>query len=292
MEDPFENLRPLFGDLHNHCGISYGHGSLEDALANAREQLDFAEERGWALDRAELIKALAKPQARNRGLDAYVRWQLLSFDPDFSKMTTAQMDGLIRGMARMEGYPNTVSLVSDPGSQPGNLVNAVSGSVGNQRVGLDRRSDQQKRRPPTNAEIVEATNAKLAHQHAQAKASNALVVRYREALIGRLPDGGAAKLTAMIEDLRTRVEAGDPSHVDAAKRLLAASEKAKADTTLTADQRKKLSDAVAIAAGKKWPVVEKVKLTGGGQITYEASYAVVDPNTAVQIRKNLLTATK
>ena len=37
----YENLRVYYGDLHNHCGISYGHGSLEDAFANARLQLDF-----------------------------------------------------------------------------------------------------------------------------------------------------------------------------------------------------------------------------------------------------------
>ena len=45
----YENLKNLFGDLHNHCGISYGHGSLEEALLNAREQLDFCSVTGHAL---------------------------------------------------------------------------------------------------------------------------------------------------------------------------------------------------------------------------------------------------
>lgn len=36
------------GDLHNHCGISYGHGSIEDAYANAALQLDFASVTGHA----------------------------------------------------------------------------------------------------------------------------------------------------------------------------------------------------------------------------------------------------
>ena len=35
------NLHVYFGDIHNHCGLSYGHGTLEDALTNARLQLDF-----------------------------------------------------------------------------------------------------------------------------------------------------------------------------------------------------------------------------------------------------------
>ena len=38
----YQNLGVFFGDLHNHCGLSYGRGSLEDALQNARLQLDFA----------------------------------------------------------------------------------------------------------------------------------------------------------------------------------------------------------------------------------------------------------
>ena len=38
----------LWGDLHNHCGISYGFGSLENALTRAREQLDFCAVTGHA----------------------------------------------------------------------------------------------------------------------------------------------------------------------------------------------------------------------------------------------------
>jgi hypothetical protein len=41
-------LRPFYGDVHNHCGLSYGHGSLEDALRRAKRQLDFASVTGHA----------------------------------------------------------------------------------------------------------------------------------------------------------------------------------------------------------------------------------------------------
>lgn len=44
----YQQRRILLGDLHNHCGISYGHGSLDDALANARLQLDFVSVTGHA----------------------------------------------------------------------------------------------------------------------------------------------------------------------------------------------------------------------------------------------------
>lgn len=48
MNDTYQNFKTYFGDLHNHCAISYAHGSLEDALKNAREQLDFVSITGHA----------------------------------------------------------------------------------------------------------------------------------------------------------------------------------------------------------------------------------------------------
>jgi len=41
MVSGYENYKIYYGDIHNHCGISYGHGTIEEAFANARLQLDF-----------------------------------------------------------------------------------------------------------------------------------------------------------------------------------------------------------------------------------------------------------
>lgn len=38
----FDGLNPYWGDIHNHCAVGYGHGSLADSFQNARLQLDFA----------------------------------------------------------------------------------------------------------------------------------------------------------------------------------------------------------------------------------------------------------
>lgn len=52
-----DNLTPLatrhgvqafYGDIHNHCALSYGHGSLDSALARAKLQLDFVSITGHA----------------------------------------------------------------------------------------------------------------------------------------------------------------------------------------------------------------------------------------------------
>lgn len=45
----YNDYQVLYGDLHNHCGISYGHGSIVDAINNAKEQLDFCSITGHAL---------------------------------------------------------------------------------------------------------------------------------------------------------------------------------------------------------------------------------------------------
>lgn len=46
--EAYRGLTAFAGDLHNHCAISYGHGSVEDAFQNARLQLDFASVTGHA----------------------------------------------------------------------------------------------------------------------------------------------------------------------------------------------------------------------------------------------------
>ena len=35
------DLKLYWGDLHNHCNITYGHGDMRDAFEAAKEQLDF-----------------------------------------------------------------------------------------------------------------------------------------------------------------------------------------------------------------------------------------------------------
>lgn len=65
----YEGARMYLGDIHNHCGISYGHGSIEDAYANAKLQLDFASVTGHAWwhdmprEYPEMAKAVAYHEA-------------------------------------------------------------------------------------------------------------------------------------------------------------------------------------------------------------------------------------
>jgi len=44
----YDGLNIYYGDIHNHSGISYGLGTIEEAMANARERLDFCAVTGHA----------------------------------------------------------------------------------------------------------------------------------------------------------------------------------------------------------------------------------------------------
>ena len=46
--ETYKNKQVYFADLHNHCNISYGHGSLHDALKNGRQRLDICSITGHA----------------------------------------------------------------------------------------------------------------------------------------------------------------------------------------------------------------------------------------------------
>lgn len=42
-------MKLLWGDIHNHCGITYGYGSLKNALERAKSHLDFCAVTGHAM---------------------------------------------------------------------------------------------------------------------------------------------------------------------------------------------------------------------------------------------------
>ena len=46
--EAFRGKSAFFADLHNHCNISYAHGSLEEALKNGRQRLDICSVTGHA----------------------------------------------------------------------------------------------------------------------------------------------------------------------------------------------------------------------------------------------------
>jgi hypothetical protein len=87
-----------WGDLHNHCGISYGHGSLAHALAVARQQLDFCAVTGHAF------------------------WPDLPSDPHDPARLAAVRDYHLAGFARLRAGWDDVQRQLDEACEPGRFV--------------------------------------------------------------------------------------------------------------------------------------------------------------------------
>lgn len=77
----FQNLNIFYGDIHNHCDLSYGHGSLQAALSNARLQLDFV------------------------SVTVHAVWHdLPTDDPNLSYLVDYHKEGFLQAQANWAGY--------------------------------------------------------------------------------------------------------------------------------------------------------------------------------------------
>ncbi|MDZ7802261.1 MAG: DUF3604 domain-containing protein [Trueperaceae bacterium] len=89
----FEGLTPRYGDLHTHCDLSYGHGSPEEALVNARLQLDFV------------------------SLTVHGAWpDVPADDPDLAYLVDYHRRGFERAREGWDAYVRLVEATNDPGT--------------------------------------------------------------------------------------------------------------------------------------------------------------------------------
>ncbi|AMM85215.1 hypothetical protein [Martelella sp. AD-3] len=86
-------LQPLYGDIHNHSALSYGHGRLEDALARAALQLDFVSVTGHAA------------------------WPDMPIDvPEVAHIVDFHVKGFAKLKANWKGHFETLSTYENPGN--------------------------------------------------------------------------------------------------------------------------------------------------------------------------------
>jgi hypothetical protein len=88
----YEAFTARYGDLHNHCDLSYGRGTPQDALANARLQLDFV------------------------SLTVHGAWpDVPTDDPDLGYLVDYHRAGFERARAGWAGYLQLTEAANDPG---------------------------------------------------------------------------------------------------------------------------------------------------------------------------------
>ncbi|MFO7631763.1 MAG: DUF3604 domain-containing protein, partial [Caldilinea sp.] len=95
----YRQLAVYYGDLHNHCGLSYGRGSLDAALHNARLQLDFA------------------------SVTVHAVWPDLPVnDPTLGYLVDYHREGFVKAQANWPGYLTAI----DAANQDGRFVTFAS----------------------------------------------------------------------------------------------------------------------------------------------------------------------
>ena len=233
---------------------------LEEArLAKTEEELprqnaDFARQAGQQpLPPIIVGRQLIRRADRDPFVDAYVRWQLTSFEPALPEMTDREFERFLSELPPMLENPRAnVSLLGD--------VNAAlrAGALGEStQAALRRRLDA------------------VAAQTGRARTMNQPATRLYDWLAGQLPQTGARALQLQLARLDALVDAGWPS--DTAKSQLEDLFNASArDRSFTPDQRRLVASQAQRLAGKTRVFLTSARIDQGALVAQFNDTGVYD----------------
>jgi hypothetical protein len=243
-----------------------------------RDKSDFAASMNWTIPADGIITALGRPLDRNPAIDAYIKWQLLSFGPDLSNLSSenfariftaaphpldapvprTEKRGSDQGAMMFFGRQTAYLADLDPVVGKGVVAYRPRMGVVGQGVGVgnvDERVDL--------LQTVERANRSLIESRKLVQSANASVLAYRAALIERAPDDDAAmKMGVLLKDVRDRVAAGDDSFADAMRRLMDEAPGLTRSPDMTDEARARLTEWATALAKMKTTVVTRVGLDG------------------------------
>ncbi len=151
-----------------------------------RPRPDFAETFSYLLRPEDVVEAVAAVQDReDAAVDAYIRWQLLSFKPDLAGMSSAQYERLLANLPRLARNP-----AADPGvHEQFEYLADPAGRSAAARADLERRWD---------ALRFEASQVELINQPA---------LKFRDAVAESMPEAALRRLGVLLTDLSDRIRA-------------------------------------------------------------------------------------
>lgn len=231
----------------------------EARQARAEEQLprqdaDFAHQAGQQpLPPMIVGRQLIRRADRDPFVDAYVRWQLTSFEPTLPEMTDEKFERFLSELPPMLENPRAnASLLGD--------INAAlrAGALGaSAQAALRRRLDA------------------LATQASRARTMNQPTMRFYDWVASQLPQTGARTLQLQLARLDALVDTGWPS--DAAKSHLEKLFNASArDRSFTPDQRRLVASQAQRLAGKTRVFLTSARINQDGLIAQFNDTGVYD----------------
>jgi hypothetical protein len=264
-----------------------------------RAQSDLAQTQALRVANDDLIRALHRRLDPTTPIEAYIKWQLLSFSPDLSKQPT-------------EVYRRLIALMPDIKAQPEpNLPSAAPAGGGNGMTIGTSRAIIVGRQPipgtnggsrPILGTIDTATSTggdsgppfdpvqaqeQLAHGQSEAARANQSVLAYRDGLIPRLPQDGGVRLAAMIADLKSRIVAGDPSVPMAVDRLAAECRQPGAGLPISADWHGPILGGLRMLARLRTPVTDDIGIGDKGALAVRSHVVLVPPEALIDMIRGL-----
>ena len=211
-----------------------------------RNEPNFAMEKSWLLPREDVARGLTRRLHPEPAIDAYIKWQLLSFADDLNQLDGALLHRIadtapkplpqpvvrqewlaISGPSRAYiAIARQVTYVRNLRPVVGAGTVALVPELGVVSTGTVLDAEGSTRSYIT---VLQQANEKLQAERSAVSRANDAILRYRQALLSRVPQAGGLRLAMRIKDLGDRIAAGDPSTEQAADELLEASDSLPAD---------------------------------------------------------------
>lgn len=251
----------------------------------ARDKSEFAKAVDYEVDRQKLAIAMLQRLHLKPEVDAYIKWQLLSFNPDFSVLRKDQMTRLIATMPAVSPHPKPRIEVPE---QP-NISMTFGQEVSRRVIGRNGTTRRVTGRPPaliTNdatrlgnttptptkdmAKRVEEANDRLDREMKAAEEANEMIFTYRDALSDIMPDKGAINLEILFADVKHRLLAGDVTALDRSLVLAEECKKMAGSPELGDEQKTSLIRGLRILVANQSIIVTGITYSNR-QVGYKAS---------------------
>jgi len=284
--------------------------SWRDAEQWPRQRENYAQQIGATVDNAALLRILTRRLQRDEPLDAYIKWQIMSFAPDFSSASEEDYRRMLAVVPDLIGQPRPApppqpkqanagfanvhqfAFVSDfqpvPGAVGGRQrLGVINGAAGGGIKGALSEDDAYGPKPEDIARAKVRQVERFEHNQRLTAAANQPIIAYRDTLVRELPDEGGVRLLFLLQDATERLKAGDPTYVKAIERLVFATDAIAAGTPIPDDVRERVIRGITQLAKVKFIIVTGIDLDAGEIITHK-QWVNMEPHVARRMLENLL----
>lgn len=201
-----------------------------------RQSPDFAQTYGYRVRPEDVVEAIVTVQdGDDAAVDAYIRWQLLSFKVDLAGMDARAYDRLLVNLPRLTRHP-----ASDPTFHARfGFLATLAGRSAQARSDLEQRWDS------------------IRFESSQVELLNQPALKFRDAVADAMPATGARRLGVLLHDLQDRIVAASSTRA-LKSRLTRALRERMTDDTLSPDQRWELIKFIERLPGPKTKAVRRV----------------------------------